>query len=381
MDNIKNEINNKKYDEYIYIDSKNIVANFNEQYKKFQDYESELRKNLKNDMEELNKKIKDLRKKEIKYEIKINVQEDNITDIANIEYLIIKNFIFDENMKYKRVFSIPEFTSNQTQVDDEVEIETFETDIKNAVKNYEKVTGTEVEKKYQHYFMISKLLNRKLKNFKNIYRFEEEYYTSEKKNDDENKGRIDCVFAKIDENSKSCYNTEIYLIELKVDENVIDGTNGINKHLIDIGKINFNEFKERLEARINYRRKQVLGEDIADIKINPNKFHFWTIIAISNKKHAENVAEKLIKLTDKEKVKQDNLLPKESKVIDEQIEQTKIDQLKKETEVDVRFLFDKNSSDGENYDLSETYLFEQPLPFKDMTKEKFMKMWKENKII
>lgn len=221
--------------------------------------------------------------------------------------------------------------------------------------------------------MISEQLNNKLEDFKNIYRFEEEYYTSEENNND--KGRIDCIFAKIDENSKDYYNTEIYLIELKVDEKVIDMNNGINKHLIDIGKLKFDKFIKNLEERIKYRRKEVLEKD-TPIKINPYKFHFWTIIAISDENHAEQVAEKLIKLTDKAKVEKeikDKKLPKESKVIDEQIEQVK-------NKVDVRFFFDKNVK-GKPYDLSKTYLFEQPLPFRNMNKEKFMKLWKENNII
>ncbi len=232
--------------------------------------------------------------------------------------------------------------------------------------------------------MISNLLNDKLEDFKNIYRFEEEYYTSEKNETNDDKGRIDCVFAKIDENSKDSFNTEIYLIELKVDENVIDGTNGINKHLIDIEKLKFDTFIKNLESRINYRIN-VLEEyaSISSIKINPKKFNFWTIVAISDKNHAEQVAEKLIKLTDKEKIDKEidsGNLPKESKVIDEQIYQVEKAKKSEGIEVSIKFFFDKNSIDNP-YNLSKTHLLEQSLPFKDIDKEKFIKLLEENKII
>ena len=62
---------------------------------------------------------------------------------------------------------------------------------------------------------------------KDILPFEEEYCTNEGSKD---KGRIDCSYVII--NNKKL--TDIYLVELKVNDGVVDGTNGVNKHFIDI---------------------------------------------------------------------------------------------------------------------------------------------------
>lgn len=298
-----------------------------------------------------------------------------IKDTISIEYLFIKECIFEDNntIKNNSRFKIPQFYKEaiEHKENDILDLKELENEIKKAIDNYETYTKMDVEKKYQHIFMTSNILADKYETFKDIYRFEEEYYTDEgiKSND---KGRIDCVFVKINENiSENELDAELYLIELKVDSKVIGGSNGVNKHLIDIEKITNNKkFITNLQKRINYRR-EVLKEGKA-IKLNPNKIHFWTIIAISDKKQAKKVAKMLFdNLMNEEYIKNNmkkktNKMPKESLVLNEQIKQVK------DKEVDVKFLFDKWDYNTDT--LSKEKLLEIK-SFNDENKEKLLDMW------
>lgn len=331
--------------------------------------------------EELNKKYENNEK--LTYEIYLKNRRDikeykedsYIEKIVDIEYDFINCFIFDENINYIPLFTIPKFkykNNEEIQIGKE-EYEKFEEIIKQAIEDYEKKTKVEKEKKYQHIFMTSEILINKYITFKNIYRFEEEYYTKEKSKKD--RGRIDCIFVKIDENSKVINedkpNAELYLIELKVDEGVIGGSNGVNKHLNDIEKLKANEekfddFINLLQERIAYRKSYIESKNIK-IKIDRDNIHFWTIIAISKKESVEEVANMLYKNLENPKYIEDkrNKLPEESVVLSEQIKKVK------DMGIDVKFLFDK-WNDKMNYNkLSNKYLFEAKTP------EELLSKWKE----
>ena len=212
------------------------------------------------------------------------------------------------------------------------ELEKFENALKNAVDNYNKNTKFDMEKIYQYQVMVRDI-SYKCDEFKDMYKFEMEYPTNEGEKD---KGRIDNVFVKIDKNTNT---GEVYLIELKVDEKVIGGTNGIHKHLIDIEKIynqnRLEEFVNTLEERVNYRIKELLHEDervsFKPIQLKRDILHFWIVVAISENNgtyidNAKKVLEMMKNLEDKEyieteKRKSKNIaLPKESKILSQHIE-------------------------------------------------------------
>lgn len=382
------EISTKRYSEYVKKDNKSwmefigciqkMKAIIEEKYQEYIDVEQ---LNAEKIEREFDYQVKKIGKKTLKYEIIVNCkkEEDNyIGDIVDIEYEFIKNFIFDEKMQYRPLYKIPKFTysNSDTLLTKKEEFEEFEKLIKNTIEDYENQTKVEIEKKYQYLFMKSKILADKCDKFKGLVPFEQEYYTDEKSKTKENRGRIDCVFVKIDENCEE-ENTELYLIELKVDETVIGSTNGVHKHLIDIEELMKNEeklnnFITSLENRITYRRKCLQDKEI-DIKIDRNKIHFWTVIAISSKSRANAVETMLFdNLTKEEYIKnKSNKLPKESKVLKEQIELL-------EKLIDVKFLFDKWDYKNHPNKLSDINLFEIENSFEDEAKKQLDKWILEN---
>lgn len=313
------------------------------------------------------------------YEIQLNDikktnSEEHIKTMVNLEYDFITCFIFDENMKYKRIFTKPEFSyqedeNNVTVIQRKKYNNNFKTFIKKVIGDYEIQTKTEKEKRYQHLFMTSNILANKYADFENIYRFEEEYYT-DRGGESSDRGRIDCVFVKINENiNENKPNAELYLIELKVDNKVIGSSNGVNKHLIDIKNLENNQnFISDLEKNINDRRR--ILEEGTEIKIDKNKIHFWTIIAISTEDEVEGVAEMLYtNLENPEYIKNEkNKLPKNSVVLSEEIRKVKASGIK-----DVKFLFDKWEYHIDANKLSNKYLFEAT------TRDELMNKWKQKK--
>lgn len=276
--------------------------------------------------------------------------EDILAEILEIEYCFIKNFKINEKKeepyivkKINFVYEKSKFVSNKkNNIFEESaniklcveKINNFNNSIKKSIKEYEKLTKEELEKKYQHHFMISKNTLGKLDFLKNLYRFEEEYYTDESNSKEEDRGRVDCVFLKVDKDIL----TDIYLIELKVNESVVGKSNGIHKHLIDVEKLLSNEVKkhnfiEKLYERVNFRRKIEETTPLKELKKEERKdfynkinFHFYTIISFtentlenSNKidfvklrKHVKEVT-RLLKDFDNEKYITNNKLSEENK--------------------------------------------------------------------
>lgn len=143
-----------------------------------------------------------------------------------------KNKIFDENLVHK---------------------------LETLMSNYENFTKFENEKKYQHQFLVTTTkINKDKDEISDLIPFEEEYFIVDGK---EKEGRIDCIFYKKDNNMI----TDIYLIEIKVDEEVLGGSNGLHKHISDIKKLYKNNkaqgFYKRLLKQINDRRKELFNEE------------------------------------------------------------------------------------------------------------------------
>lgn len=230
------------------------------------------------------------------------VKLDKMLDILTIEYFVMDNFIntcgeweyAEGRIKNKNGWKKPDVAifDNKSSISLNKltfeELEKIVQVMKNAVNDYLK-TSFEVEKYYQHQFMTNKLVLKQFEKLgiKGLYRFEEEYYTF----NSEDRGRIDSVFVSMD-------GKDVYLIELKVNGNVVDGSNGIHKHLIDIESLyeqkEINNFLRKMQNNINYRRK-ALGENKINFVKNMN-VHYWIIIAYGDKKERDKIkAEKLNK--------------------------------------------------------------------------------------
>lgn len=190
-----------------------------------------------------------------------------------------------------------------------------------GIKDNQKDTykkSKKLEKEYQHSFMLQAHEMKDLFQIKNgeyVDYFEQEYgiynpavcgteFLSAKEKKDKT-GRIDCIVYKYKEKNKERIITDIYMIELKVNSDVVLGDNGIMTHLDDInaflkfkGKSNkkyqyydFATLKKRIMARIEILSKGSIHASYSDNLIN----HFYTIIGYTD----ESEKEEIIKMTRK----------------------------------------------------------------------------------
>ena len=303
-------------------------------------------------------KLKETSKTKI-YFIEFNQEllKNDMNAMLEIEYSFIKNFKISENGKEPYIIKNIKFIFDNlkdktiTKIKD---INKFNDTIKECINNYEKLTKEELEKKYQHQFMLSTNTLKKLDVFKNLYRFEEEYYTDESKKDENQSGRIDCLFLEINKDIL----TDIYLIELKVNENVLGNSNGIHKHLIDIENLLKNKDKKmnfiyRLHKRVSYRREVEQLNKLKELEeecYENIKFHFYTIIAFADTSNNKTIKDhaletfKLINSLDnpeyiknnraktKEEYKEKNMLPCESEILSNHLKRLK-ESLKCDTKI------------------------------------------------
>lgn len=229
----------------------------------------------------------------------------NRDELAEIEYGIIRNRIFDENLEYKQL-SIPKFHTMETinlnikKWKSFDEIDSLAEQMEKKVESYVDYVKDEVEKHYQFQFMLQDETKKKIKHailtdsekipyqkvtknlYQTIYPFEQEYFILKKS------GRIDTIFLDVKENQHA----DLYLIELKVNESVIGGTNGVHKHLSDIYRLlnkKNEEFRKEIKGYIDYRRKALDESEIKKI----DKIHFWTVIGTTDNNH-KKVSEKLL---------------------------------------------------------------------------------------
>ena len=216
----------------------------------------------------------------------IDVQFDFLNYMIIDDGSILKDTIKSIDFDYKIYSDIKDAT------DEEIGI--FISSIKEAIKNYK--GSDELEKKYQHQFMLSnntkKLFELKDHN-KNVYSFEEEYYIKEAFSEEyftkmDGNGRIDAIYI----GYKDKKVTDIYLIELKVNENVVGGYNGIHKHLDNIKDLFSEEnkygrtlFFTTMLDRYEKRNKVLIDDSFAvenKESLEGIKYHFYTVIGFSN---------------------------------------------------------------------------------------------------
>lgn len=245
-----------------------------------------------------NKEIKEIKRKKLELEFTtpltnakeiIEIQFDFLKDMIINNKCILTNTIKSIGFDYK-IYSKEKYNKNCTK--DEIDI--FISSVKKAIDNYK--GHDELEKKYQHQFMLSdntKKLFGKIDDNKKVYPFEEEYYIIEdfsksyfKKMD--GNGRIDAIYI----GEKDGKVTDIYLIELKVNENVVGGNNGIHKHLDNIKDL-FSEdnekgrklfFKTMIE-RYENRNKLLIDKNYTvenKYSLSDITYHFYTVIGFSD---------------------------------------------------------------------------------------------------
>jgi len=245
-----------------------------------------------------NKNIKDIKRKKIVISFE---KVDNVKDIINIQFDFLNMLILEDNKLLQSTIKSIKFDykikdkkenkANQTKQDIDKNLKIFINAIKNTIDNYNGKDG--LEKKYQHQFMLSKKTNKlfkTLKENKNVFPFEQEYYIIEKDNKKyfkkmDGNGRIDAIYLGLENNKVK----DIYLIELKVNENVVGGENGVHKHLDNIRDL-FDEknnkakdiFFENILKRFKTRMEILENNNIEIPSLKNLKYHFYTIIAFTD---------------------------------------------------------------------------------------------------
>ena len=271
-------------------------------------------------------------------------------DLTRLEYDVFYAFVRDKKNKIfkthngmrngwcKPEFDIYDFkeipiSSLFINQDDELVLmkNITNTSVNKAIEQYEKVAYEE-EKNYQYLFMIDEnTINSKHQEFNNIIHLEQEYYNYEKgfqipiydgvEDKKVKRGRIDTVFLNINDKNEG----EVYFIELKYNDNVLDGSNGIHKHLIDMVKVlNTNEkkFIDNLIKRVNYRFEELdINKKLESIK----KINFWIVIGYEEDKKdtINNMLKEFNDAKNFKSIKKKYELPNDSKPLNEHIKELK----------------------------------------------------------
>ncbi len=297
-------------------------------------------------------------------------------DLTNLEYDIFYAFVRDDkNKKFKTrngmrngwrkpkfdLYDFKEIPISNLTIKQNKEL-VLMSDITNinvnkAIEQYEKIAYEE-EKNYQYLFMIDEdTINSKHEDFKNIIHFEQEYYNYEKgynkpiydgiEDKKVKRGRIDTVFLNINAKKEG----DIYFIELKYNDNVLGGSNGIHEHLIDMVKVlknNDQKFKENLIKRVKYRFQELdIKKELEYIK----KINFWIVIGYeeSKKENIKKILEDFNNVKNFEYIKKKYKLPEHSKPIVKHIKELK------DLDCNVHIFLDKtNSRDNNNNYISLT---------------------------
>lgn len=257
----------------------------------------------KSDYAEKNSKKYNQKLVEIEKDFNISINNKNIINInfddVEQEFNLLKtlwNIDDNGNRDNETVLFKNISFKYETKGGDLISFENIKATIPEITSFYEKYTKYEEEKKYQHLFLLN-IKNNKKEGYlhenifgrKEVKSFEEEYYIKYPG------GRIDCIFYSVEVDLI----TDIYLIELKVDEKVLGGSNGIPTHLIDIENMNKDEFNTELLKRINYRNKY-LNNDIENRYRYSNNLntHFFVIIG-RNRCSKEKIQQLVNDLNDK----------------------------------------------------------------------------------
>lgn len=213
----------------------------------------------------INKYLKSIKEENGKYTCEV-IDNLSIDDEYELACILFKDY----KTNYSNVFKKVVFKYSRELYKDKNRFfdEKLVSNLQSLMNTYENFTKFENEKKYQHQFLVTTTkIGSGKDEITDLIPFEEEYFIVDGKEKD---GRIDCVFYK--ENNNMI--TDIYLIEIKVDEEVLGGSNGLHKHISDIKKLYKDNksqgFYKRLLKQINDRRKILFDKEYDNDFESPN---------------------------------------------------------------------------------------------------------------
>lgn len=213
----------------------------------------------------INKYLKSIKEENGKYTCEV-IDNLSIDDEYELACILFKDY----KTNYSNVFKKVVFKYSRELYKDKNKFfdEKLVSNLQSLMNTYENFTKFENEKKYQHQFLVTTTkIGSDKDEITDLIPFEEEYFIVDGKEKD---GRIDCVFYK--ENNNMI--TDIYLIEIKVDEDVFGGSNGLHKHISDIKKMYKNNkaqgFYKNLLKQINDRRKILFDKEFDNDFESPN---------------------------------------------------------------------------------------------------------------
>lgn len=289
-----NSISFEKADDYIHNEVENRFNDFCNHLKRMDKIEEYL--------DEINIKVllQELEENE-KYTLKFKKPVDDIKLIVYIQFYFIKCLKInqEDNSEFTKTIRKISFGNLIYSYKEVIEYDKLESLIKIIQEVVNNARVKEFEKRYQFMFMLyaskmaSNLFSECYYPFEQEYGFRNELYHYKGLNG--KNCRIDCVFFK--------YNgikiTDLYLIELKVDDSVVSGNNGVLTHLDDIdslfykdGKSNIKFFRD-IKKQIKYRMKElgyfVLNDDQENEEVIDFDVHFFTVFGYTKEESKENI--------------------------------------------------------------------------------------------
>lgn len=300
-----------------------------------------------------------------------------IHDILYIQYyyymdLKVKNK-GEKISELKKTTAAPQFGSSLIKpTTNDISAEEFSKLLEKIKEVVETSNVKEYEKRYQFMFMLY-ALNSNLFG-KGCYAFEQEYGFQNRfrktKREKTKKCRIDCVFFQYDEKDKKI--TDLYLIELKVDDSVVSGENGVLTHLDDINSLFFDKEKEnvndeffnKIRENIKYRMEQLYDHFEYPYEKNKIDFnvHFYTVFGFTNEACKKNIQYVLENIKTSEGIEK----------LSEQTDKLKLEPYFKKNQIKLE-TYAKNASNynkGKKYTYDFKFFFDKDVfDYKDLDRE------------
>ena len=203
----------------------------------------------------------------------IKVQQYFLSDLLFTNYKKVDNTIKGVSMNIQKR-SIDKHRHQKR------ELEILKKSICAAIDSY---TGKEeLEKKYQHQFLLEAPSILDIFPKGKVEYFEQEFGIKNPrphKKKAYKSGRVDCIFYRLEENKL----LDIYFVELKVNDEVVLGENGVLTHLDDMkGYLSHHhgEIKKLIEDRIQMWK----GDSHFHLDTTEPHYHFYTVIGFEEEK-------------------------------------------------------------------------------------------------
>ncbi len=241
-------------------------------------------------------------------------EEPTIYNMLKVQQYFLSNLLFTKYEKVDNTIKSVSMNIQKKSIEkhrhQKRELEILKESICAAIDSY---TGKEeLEKKYQHQFLLEAPSILDIFSKGEVKYFEQEFgimnpRPHEKK--EYKSGRVDCIFYRLEEKKL----LDIYFVELKVNDEVVLGENGVLTHLDDMkGYLSHHhgEVKKLIEDRIQMWK----GDSKFHLDNKEPQYHYYTVIGFEEEKCNEHgrkvskerslVREHLEKLRTKEGVHQ-----------------------------------------------------------------------------